>query len=200
MVQASSPGLCFILMGPLVLLQVGNTTLIVFVSYFGIRVHRPRLIGCGAILVALAGLLMTLPHFISEPYRYDGTSSGKSRSDWAGGGHEKWHYCEQGPLPRPASALPPRTHAAPPTASPLPPSVPAWVGPSSSAEEWGNGESWGEALWANLGEGLLLRHCFFGGGGEFTTQPTLGPGSNKSSGNICGITVSHTTTMPQTLF
>ncbi|NP_001075258.2 solute carrier organic anion transporter family member 2B1 isoform X2 [Equus przewalskii] len=54
--------------------EVGNTALIVFVSYFGSRVHRPRLIGCGAILVALAGLLMALPHFISEPYRFDNTS------------------------------------------------------------------------------------------------------------------------------
>ncbi|PNI56743.1 SLCO2B1 isoform 11, partial [Pan troglodytes] len=54
--------------------EVGNTALIVFVSYFGSRVHRPRMIGYGAILVALAGLLMTLPHFISEPYRYDSTS------------------------------------------------------------------------------------------------------------------------------
>ncbi|XP_016042406.1 solute carrier organic anion transporter family member 2B1 isoform X2 [Erinaceus europaeus] len=51
--------------------EVGNTTLIVFVSYFGSRVHRPRLIGCGAVLVALAGLLMSVPHFISERYRYD---------------------------------------------------------------------------------------------------------------------------------
>nr|XP_010971446.1 solute carrier organic anion transporter family member 2B1 isoform X1 [Camelus bactrianus]XP_045364727.1 solute carrier organic anion transporter family member 2B1 isoform X1 [Camelus bactrianus] len=55
--------------------EVGNTALIVFVSYFGSRVHRPRLIGYGAILVTLAGVLMTVPHFISEPYRYDHTSS-----------------------------------------------------------------------------------------------------------------------------
>uniref|UniRef100_A0A8C5LCU3 Solute carrier organic anion transporter family member 2B1 n=1 Tax=Jaculus jaculus TaxID=51337 RepID=A0A8C5LCU3_JACJA len=50
--------------------EVGNTTLIVLVSYFGSRVHRPRMIGYGAVLVALAGLLMTVPHFISEPYHY----------------------------------------------------------------------------------------------------------------------------------
>ncbi|XP_051004990.1 LOW QUALITY PROTEIN: solute carrier organic anion transporter family member 2B1 [Acomys russatus] len=54
--------------------EVGNVSLILFVSYFGSRVHRPRMIGCGAILVALAGLLMALPHFISEPYRYDRSS------------------------------------------------------------------------------------------------------------------------------
>ncbi|NXU16670.1 SO2B1 protein, partial [Pardalotus punctatus] len=51
--------------------EVGNTLLIVFISYFGSRVHRPRLIGCGAILVSLAGFLMSLPHFITGPYEYD---------------------------------------------------------------------------------------------------------------------------------
>lgn len=62
--------------------EVGNTALIVFVSYFGSRVHRPRLIGCGAVLVALAGLLMTLPHFISEPYRFDHVSPGNTPLDF----------------------------------------------------------------------------------------------------------------------
>ncbi|XP_041513823.1 solute carrier organic anion transporter family member 2B1-like isoform X2 [Microtus oregoni] len=52
-------------------IKVGSVSLILFVSYFGSRVHRPRMIGCGAILVALAGLLMALPHFLSEPYHYD---------------------------------------------------------------------------------------------------------------------------------
>ncbi|NWR06516.1 SO2B1 protein, partial [Paradoxornis webbianus] len=51
--------------------EVGNTLLIVFLSYLGSRVHRPRLIGCGALLVSLAGFLMALPHFLAGPYRYD---------------------------------------------------------------------------------------------------------------------------------
>ncbi|XP_063127057.1 solute carrier organic anion transporter family member 2B1 isoform X7 [Rattus norvegicus] len=59
--------------------EVGNISLILFVSYFGSRVHRPRMIGCGAILVAVAGLLMALPHFISEPYRYDHSSPDRSQ-------------------------------------------------------------------------------------------------------------------------
>uniref|UniRef100_H9GK46 Solute carrier organic anion transporter family member n=1 Tax=Anolis carolinensis TaxID=28377 RepID=H9GK46_ANOCA len=57
--------------------EVGNTLLIIFVSYFGSRVHRPRFIGYGAILVALSGLITSLPHFLIGPYEYDRTISGE---------------------------------------------------------------------------------------------------------------------------
>lgn len=50
--------------------QVGNTVLIIFVSFFGSRVHRPRFIGGGALLACLASLLIALPHFLSGPYEY----------------------------------------------------------------------------------------------------------------------------------
>ncbi|XP_032432162.1 solute carrier organic anion transporter family member 2B1 isoform X1 [Xiphophorus hellerii] len=59
--------------------EVGNTVLIVFVSFFGSRVHRPRYIGGGALLACLASLLMAVPHFLSGEYTYTDkitTSSG----------------------------------------------------------------------------------------------------------------------------
>ena len=152
-------------MGPLIHWQVGNTALIVFVSYFGSRVHRPRLIGYGAVLVALAGLLMSLPHFISEPYRYDRTSSGKSRKGWAGDGPQE--------LPR-ALAGPPHS-----------------LGPSlggSFWQSWGVGSSWGSGsvtLWASLGQGLPVCHCVFEAERIYNTASFRA--CNRSSGNVHGV-------------
>uniref|UniRef100_A0A3Q2FS36 Solute carrier organic anion transporter family member n=1 Tax=Cyprinodon variegatus TaxID=28743 RepID=A0A3Q2FS36_CYPVA len=58
--------------------EVGNTVLIIFVSFLGSRVHRPRFIGGGALLACLASLLMALPHFLSDEYIYTDRISSKT--------------------------------------------------------------------------------------------------------------------------
>ncbi|XP_067348736.1 solute carrier organic anion transporter family member 2B1 isoform X1 [Channa argus] len=63
--------------------EVGNTVLIIFVSFFGSRVHRPRFIGCGALLACMASLLMALPHFLTGKYKY--TDQISSSSDQSSG-------------------------------------------------------------------------------------------------------------------
>lgn len=42
----------------------GNLLVVAFVSYFGAKLHRPRLIAIGCVIMALGSYLVTLPHFL----------------------------------------------------------------------------------------------------------------------------------------
>ncbi|XP_034367742.1 solute carrier organic anion transporter family member 1B2 [Arvicanthis niloticus] len=50
--------------------EIGNLLVIVFVSYFGSKLHRPKLIGTGCFIMGIGSTLTALPHFFMGYYRY----------------------------------------------------------------------------------------------------------------------------------
>uniref|UniRef100_A0A7N8Y7Q5 Solute carrier organic anion transporter family member n=1 Tax=Mastacembelus armatus TaxID=205130 RepID=A0A7N8Y7Q5_9TELE len=57
---------------------LGNLLVVAFVSYFGAKLHRPRLIGIGCLIMAAGCFLIAMPHFFQGPYKYE-TSVSHSR-------------------------------------------------------------------------------------------------------------------------
>nr|XP_032816067.1 solute carrier organic anion transporter family member 1C1-like [Petromyzon marinus] len=58
--------------------EFGNLLVMAFVSFFGARFHRPRIIAVGATLMGLSTLLMAMPHFFMGRYSYQSIVSGNS--------------------------------------------------------------------------------------------------------------------------
>ncbi|XP_046509050.1 solute carrier organic anion transporter family member 1B3 [Equus quagga] len=50
--------------------EMGNLFVIVFVSYFGSKLHRPKIIGIGCLIMGTGSILTALPHFFMGYYRY----------------------------------------------------------------------------------------------------------------------------------
>lgn len=45
-------------------ISTGNLLVIAFVSYFGAKLHRPKIIALGCLLMSFGTFIIALPHFI----------------------------------------------------------------------------------------------------------------------------------------
>ncbi|KAM9846150.1 solute carrier organic anion transporter family, member 1D1 [Aulostomus maculatus] len=64
--------------------EMGNLLVIAFVSYFGAKLHRPRLIGIGCLIMAAGSFLIALPHFFQGLYKYETSVSHKTGTNSTG--------------------------------------------------------------------------------------------------------------------
>uniref|UniRef100_A0A8B9S7L4 Solute carrier organic anion transporter family member n=1 Tax=Apteryx owenii TaxID=8824 RepID=A0A8B9S7L4_APTOW len=55
--------------------EIGNLLLIAFVSYFGAKLHRPRIIALGCTILSFGCLLISLPHFLMGRYHIESSIS-----------------------------------------------------------------------------------------------------------------------------
>ncbi|XP_027653189.2 solute carrier organic anion transporter family member 1A2 isoform X4 [Falco cherrug] len=55
--------------------EIGNLLLIGFVSYFGAKLHRPRIIALGCTVLSFGCLLISLPHFLFGRYHIESSIS-----------------------------------------------------------------------------------------------------------------------------
>ncbi|XP_025024173.1 solute carrier organic anion transporter family member 1A2 isoform X1 [Python bivittatus] len=60
--------------------EMGDLLVIVFVSYLGAKLHRPRLIALGCAAMGLGCFLIALPHFLMGRYQYENTVSSSENS------------------------------------------------------------------------------------------------------------------------
>ncbi|XP_072217592.1 solute carrier organic anion transporter family member 1C1-like [Excalfactoria chinensis] len=61
--------------------EMGNLLVIAFVSYFGAKLHRPKVIAVGCFTMALGSVLTALPHFFMGYYKYETASDTRSSAN-----------------------------------------------------------------------------------------------------------------------
>ena len=58
--------------------DIGFCIITLFVTYFGARSHRPRMVAIGAFVMGVGALTFWLPHFTTPLYQYSEGFEGKS--------------------------------------------------------------------------------------------------------------------------
>ncbi|XP_069718240.1 solute carrier organic anion transporter family member 1C1-like [Phaenicophaeus curvirostris] len=61
--------------------EMGNLLVIAFVSYFGAKLHRPKVIAAGCFTMALGSFLTAMPHFFMGYYKYETASQRASSAN-----------------------------------------------------------------------------------------------------------------------
>uniref|UniRef100_A0A3Q3ISC4 Solute carrier organic anion transporter family member n=1 Tax=Monopterus albus TaxID=43700 RepID=A0A3Q3ISC4_MONAL len=51
--------------------EIGNLLVIAFVSYFGAKLHRPKIIALGCVIMSIGTFIIALPHFIIGSYKFE---------------------------------------------------------------------------------------------------------------------------------
>uniref|UniRef100_A0AAQ6IF13 Solute carrier organic anion transporter family member n=1 Tax=Anabas testudineus TaxID=64144 RepID=A0AAQ6IF13_ANATE len=51
--------------------EIGNLLVIAFVSHFGAKLHRPKIISIGCVLMSFGTFLIAMPHFINDRYKIE---------------------------------------------------------------------------------------------------------------------------------
>ncbi|KAM4747523.1 solute carrier organic anion transporter family member 1C1-like [Rhinophrynus dorsalis] len=51
--------------------EIGNLLVIALVSYFGAKLHRPKIIGTGCLIMSVGTFLIAMPHFFMGRYTYE---------------------------------------------------------------------------------------------------------------------------------
>ncbi|XP_037123243.1 solute carrier organic anion transporter family member 1C1 [Syngnathus acus] len=54
--------------------EIGNLLVIAFVSYFGAKLHRPKMIAMGCVLMSIGTFIIALPHFIIGRYEFESSA------------------------------------------------------------------------------------------------------------------------------